>query len=178
MITIVLSSLLLSCSTADTGQPKAAQIRESVGTTNESTDRNLQVADYVILPAAFAVTNWGYIAESAPTWDPKTSDVVDALQRLPDYLKDSKSDLSIRESYSRKLSGLRERLPGTVCQAVGVTFQGGQAIFLNCLPARHTASRNWRTKFVRVYDGGPRWWSVVYVPEERKFARLKIDLGF
>jgi hypothetical protein len=53
-----------------------------------------------------------------------------------------------------------------------------KGILLNCFPLSHRWSEGWKERFVRVYDGGSKWWSVVYLPDEKEFSRLRADLGF
>ncbi len=117
-----------------------------------------------------------------PTWDPPKEAVAKALEQLPEFLNHAGAETfpsiwSVK-AYVNELPGLAERMPTTVCQIVGVTFEGRKGILLNCLPVNGSLVAGWREHFVKVYDGGPRYWSVVYLPDEQKFTRLYIDQGF
>jgi len=112
------------------------------------------------------------------SWDPPTNLVAQALRHLPTYLKNVGHEPRVQATYSRQLPGLLERLPDTVCQAIGVSYGSKQGVFLNCLPAGDSFSEGWRQRYIKVYDGGPRFWSVGYLPENGNFTRLHIDLGY
>ncbi len=136
-------------------------------------DRTL--AAFVILPAADVASHPRWSGLPA-TWDPPTNVVAEALLRLPAFLSDPRNEPL--GGVNHLLPGVRRRLPNTVCQAIGVQYDQKDGVFLNCLPADTRRLEGWRERYVRVYDGGPRFWTVVYLPEERKFVRLRIDLGY
>jgi hypothetical protein len=131
---------------------------------------------WVILSAEKAVTNWGFSDNCVPLWNPPTNQVAEAMQRLPDYLQQAQTNS--RSSYTNKLSGIRERLSRTACQFVGVTKENQKGILLNCIPMTHEASSGWKDRFVKVFDGGPQWWSVIYFPAQKQFTQLHVDLGY
>ena len=131
---------------------------------------------WVILPAETAVTNWGFPDNCVPLWNPSTNDVAAAMQRLPDYLQQGQTNS--RSSYTNKFPGIRERLPRTACQFVGVTIENQKGILLNCIPMTHRASSGWKDHFVKLFDGGPPWWSVIYFPDQKQFTQLHVDLGY
>jgi hypothetical protein len=130
--------------------------------------------DWIILPAKAA--NLEFSIGKEPLWNPDTNLVTEAIQALPNYLQTAQTNGSNR--YTNHLSGIRERLPITGCQFVGVTIDGRKSILLNCFPLTHSFSRGWKERFVGVYDGGPRWWRVAYLPDKKEFTRLRVDLGF
>ncbi len=172
VLAVSVTGLLVGCvvTNARRRSEHAAQAGTSV------TDTGL--VEYVVLLAESTGGNWGVPGHLAPLWNPTTNDVVEALNQLPDYLQHARSQPSAHPAYAEKLPLLREWLPQTICQNVGVTFDGRKGILLNCIPSHSQMSAGWKERFIKVYDGGPRWWSVVYLPEERKFTRLHIDLGF
>jgi hypothetical protein len=103
-----------------------------------------------------------------PLWTPSTNSVWEAVNQLPSYL------------LSRKSFSAKENLSKSFCQAAGITFEGRRGILLNFLPAdgANGMSFGWREHFIKVYDGGPRWWSVIYLSEEKEFTALHFDSGF
>jgi len=109
-------------------------------------------------------------------WNPSTNLVAEAIRRLPAYLQSVQTNGSA--GYTNQLPGIRERLPNTGCQIVRVTLEKRKAILLNCFPLNHGFSKGWKQHFIKVYDGGSKWWSVVYLPDEKEFTRLRVDLGF
>ncbi|MGI8967438.1 MAG: hypothetical protein ACR2H1_15320, partial [Limisphaerales bacterium] len=117
-------------------------------------------------------------ANFLPLWDPETNSAREALGQIPMYLKGRTNEVLSHTQFHKQLPLLVQRLPNTLCQAVGVTVEKRKAILLNFLPVDHFSSRLWREAFVKVHDGGPRWWSIVYLPQEKKFTNLWIDLGF
>ena len=134
------------------------------------------LSDWVILPAEVAATNRGFPENFEPLWNPTTNHITEAIRCLLDYLQ--RMQTNGQSFYTNQLPGIRERLPRTACQFVGVSFEKRKVILLNCIPANHGFSRDWENRFVKVYDGGPRWWSVIYLPDEKEFTRLRVDLGF
>jgi hypothetical protein len=115
-----------------------------------------------------------------PLWNPSTNDANYALGQVKNYLLQADNFLSSRPGTAKELPGVLERLPKTVCQAVGVTYAKRKGILLNCLPSDVDEDwhEDWKKEFVKVFDGGPKYWSVIYLPDERRFVRLGIDLGF
>jgi hypothetical protein len=65
-----------------------------------------------------------------------------------------------------------------VCQAIGVQYDQKKGVLLNFLPEDDLFTREWRERYIKVRDGGPRFWSVVYLPDQQRFVRLHIDLGY
>jgi hypothetical protein len=64
-----------------------------------------------------------------------------------------------------------------LCQSFGITEGGKKAIFLNCFPPEDRWVKYWEKTLIITYDFGPRYWSVVYLPEEQSFTQLWIDGG-
>ena len=113
-----------------------------------------------------------------PLWDPSSNVVLEALSQVTNYLQHASNEPLSHSAYPKELPGVQDRLAKTVCQAIGVTWIGRKGILLNCFPAEGYWHERWREDFIKVHDGGPRYWSVIYFVGERKFANLHIDLGF
>jgi hypothetical protein len=113
-----------------------------------------------------------------PLWMPSTNVANEALSQISNYLQHAEYEPLGHPAYARELPGVRERLPKTVCQIVGVTCDRKKGILLNCFPVEGLWSEQWRDAFIKVCDGGPRYWSAVYLPDEHRFSNLEIDLGF
>jgi len=146
----------------------------SAGTTNA-------LGDWVVLSSETLATNQGSLKRLAPLWNPPTNLVGEAIQRLPAYLQSAQTNGIA--GHTNQLPGIQNRLPNTGCQFVGVTvelrnLEKRKGILLNCFPLSHSWSEGWKERFVKVYDGGPKWWSVVYLPDEKEFTRLRVDLGY
>jgi hypothetical protein len=132
--------------------------------------------DWIILPTNGLTNQWGFKKSYQPLWNPSSNQVAEAIQRLPTFLEAAQTNgLS---GYTNQLPGIRERLPRTGCQFIGVTLEKHKGILLNCFPLSRDPSGDWKKRFVKVYDGGPRWWSVVYLPDEKEFTQLRVDRGF
>ena len=68
-----------------------------------------------------------------PIWNPPTNIVSEVFRKLPEYL------------LAKKLANRLKQLPMSVCQVIGITFEGHQLIFLNFLPANNSRLRDyWR----------------------------------
>jgi len=140
---------------------------------------NSVFAGTVILSAEAHNTNGSYLRTSFfPLWNPTTNDVAEAVKRLSTYLKDGDGQQFSHPRYATELPGIREGLPKTLCQFVGVTFDGRKGILLNCIPPDTRRAEKWRESYIKVFDGGPQYWSIIYIPDERKFTQLRVDLGF
>jgi hypothetical protein len=113
-----------------------------------------------------------------PLWMPSTNAINEALSQVTNYLQHAETEPLSHPAYANELPGVRERLPKTVCQAVGVSCNGRKGILLNCFPSEGRWHERWRDGFIKVFDGGPRYWSVVYLTDEHRFTDLRIDLGF
>ena len=108
-----------------------------------------------------------------PLWSPASNIVDEATVKIPNYLRDA---AAVDAWQAQDLREIRERLPKTFCQAVGITFEGKKVILLNCLASRNSYITNhWQEHFIKVYDGGSRYWNVVYVPESGSFTNLEIN---
>jgi hypothetical protein len=143
-----------------------------------SNSLNAVFAGTVILSAETHNTNRSSLRTSFfPLWNPTTNDVTEAAKRFSIYLKDGDGQPFSHPRYAMELPGIRERLPKTLCQFVGVTFDGRKGILLNCIPPDTRRAKKWRESYVKVFDGGPQYWSVIYIPDERKFTQFQIDLG-
>jgi hypothetical protein len=109
----------------------------------------------------------------SPLWSPPSSLVEEATDKIPDYLRNVPA---VNAGQAQELREIRERLPKTFCQTVGVTFEGKKAILLNCLASRNSYITNhWQQHFIKVYDGGSHFWNIVYLPENRSFTNLDIN---
>lgn len=121
-------------------------------------------------------------ADFGPSWDPSEEVVAKALGQVPYFLnhlgKESLQYPSYADVYAKELQGLQQRMPTTVCQIVGVVYQGRRGLILNCFPINGSHLDSWHEYYVLTHDRGPRYWSVVYLLEEQKFMRFYIDLGF
>jgi len=113
-----------------------------------------------------------YLKNFLPLWNPSTDVVNEATSKIGDYLRQVHPDNSWQ---AQDISEICGRLPKTVCQAVGITFEGHKAILLNCLPANHSFTRSWREHFIKVFDGGARYWNIIYIPESGSFVELEIN---
>ena len=140
-------------------------------------EATVPVADFVVLPASGVGSN---TRRPKWSWEPTRTQVIDALSRLPEYLRTAGPDQFGHPAYQARIPGLVDRLPGTLCQAYGARLPDGQrAVFLNFFPieAPRFFGQDWRTQFVGAYDGGPRFWSVWFIPTTGEFRKLRIDLG-
>jgi hypothetical protein len=172
MFAVLLMGSFAGCSTNEKQQRSPHSLPPSTSVPND------RIIKYVILPTESITENTFFPTEFKPLWTPTTNDVIEALNQLRVYLLIGDTDPLLRPSYAKKLPFLRQQLPQTACQTVGITFGQHKGILLNCVPTDSAMSRGWEERFIKVYDGGPRWWSVVYLPENRSFTRLRIDLGY
>jgi hypothetical protein len=113
-----------------------------------------------------------------PLWTPPTNVVREALNQLPSYLLSTNKGPLAHPLYAEKCLPAKENLPESTCQAAGVTFEGQKGVLLNFLPTGRPFTSDWRKHFIKVYDRGPRYWSVIYLNEEKKFTALYFDLGY
>lgn len=118
--------------------------------------------------------------EVSPLWTPSTNIVAEALNKLPSYLLSTNKEPFAHPLYAEKCVPAKESLSKSICQVVGITFDGRKGVLLNFLPAdrANRYGTDWRERFIKVYDGGPRWWSVIYLSEEKTFTALHFDLGY
>jgi hypothetical protein len=100
--------------------------------------------------------------------------VIEALTRLPDYLGGFTNVAKGTWISAATVAGLQSGMAKTICQAVGVTYQGRQCILLSCLPSVDSLSSGWKERYVRAEDRGPGFWRVIYVPDEQRFTRLQL----
>jgi hypothetical protein len=153
----------------------------------ESAAETIQQLDGAIVPAVLfpksAVSDrYRYpLAWGDPVWSPSKSQVIGALEQIPSLLTAVRPETGkvVSANRARYLPQLRANFTNSVCQVVGVTIGQEKALWLNFLPkddGRFT--QDWQTKLVEVFDGGPRYWSVVYLLGQNEFMRLRIDLGF
>jgi hypothetical protein len=108
----------------------------------------------------------------SPLWDASTNNVNDATAKIADYLRQLHSDNAMR---AQEISQIRARLKKTVCQAVGITFEGQKAVLLNCLPLDSSLIEPWRKTYLKVYDGGSHFWNVIYLPGSDSFVNFEIN---
>jgi hypothetical protein len=120
------------------------------------------------------------ISWAKPLWNPSEEQTAFAARLVPSLLAKRRPESRevISPTNARYLSQLRTELSNSVCQAVGVTVGHEQGIWLNFLPGDSSLTSDWTSHFIEVYDGGPRYWSVVYFPTRGEFDRLRIDKGF
>jgi len=172
-LVVLVSCLVMGCSSTKTEPEVTPHSTNSVNVTNAG------FAGTVILTLPAGETNGAFPGgQYFPLWNPSTNIAAEALKKLPDYLENAGQEPLADPMYFEKLPLLRERLPRTLGQILGVTYEGRKAILLNCIPAEHDWNGEWRNKFAHAHDEGPRWWHIVYLPEEHKFTGLYIDLGF
>jgi hypothetical protein len=140
---------------------------------------HVYLSGLVIFPETCSNVSSHVGQDTLPLWSPSTNLVIEVLNQIPEYLQHANKDPLVRPAYYKQLVPAKERLPKSICQVAGITFQGRKGILLNFLPAEEAnAHSDWRKQFINVYDGGPRWWSVVYLEEEKKFKALHFDLGY
>lgn len=109
---------------------------------------------------------------------PKTNLVEAALNGLPVYLSSFKG-LHKDSMYAEKCLPALRNLTNSYCQAVRVTYKGQAGVLLNFLPGdRPEWTIGWQDHWIKVHDGGPRYWQVVYLETEKTFTRLHFDLGY
>lgn len=144
-------------------------------------EANVPVAGFTVLPASEARSYRVSKRHPAWSWEPTRTQVIDALNRLPEYLRTADSEPLAHPAYAKHLAELLARLPSTLCQASGTrTPDRRHAVFLNFFPpwAPDLFGMDWRKRFVGAYDAGPAFWSVMYVPETGSCRGLRMDLGF
>lgn len=177
VIVCLVSGVVSGCST----KRKNSGVRVAAANDQEAAVSALAgypVAGFVVLPGDRVRLPSSFGSRYAPLWTPTTNEAAKAITLLPEFLIETANDESLYVSYSKESKSVLERLPKTVCQAVGVTVEGKRGILMNFLPKEGLLSHRWESSFVRVSDGGSEWWSVVYLPAERRFTGLWIDLGF
>jgi hypothetical protein len=173
----LVSGLVMGCAT----QLEDSGIRALVGSDQETSVSPLAgypVAGFVVLPTEKFSSRSPFMSGFTSFWSPSTNQVAEAINLLPEYLIAKAYEKVAHPEYTKQLPGVLERLPETVCQAVGVAVKGERGIFLNCLPYEGPSNNYWKTHYLWEFDGGPKWWSVVYLPEKKCFTTLHIDLGF
>jgi hypothetical protein len=139
---------------------------------------HVYLAGLVIFPDLRLAISKHLGQEVGPLWTPSTNVVVEALNNLPSYLLSTNKEPLAHPLYAEKCLPAKENLSKSICQVVGVTFEGRKGVLLNFLPAQASFTAGWRDHFIKVYDGGPQWWSVIYLKEERTFTALHFDLGY
>ena len=140
---------------------------------------HVHLAGLVIFPDTRQAISKYLGRDAPPLWTPSTNIVVDALNQLPNYLLSTNKGPLAHPLYAEKCLPAKENLPTSICQVVGITFEGRKGVLLNFLPSdRSVFTENWQQRFIKVYDGGARWWSVVYLPDEKTFTGLRLDLGY
>ena len=183
MIKFALRSLLLAGVTSFIGCSAAKPERQVVppGAVNGSTNSNdVFLGGLVIFPESRAATSWYLGLDVLPLWSPSTNQVIEALNQIPEYLQLANLETLAHPSYYKHLLEAKDQLPKSICQVVGITLEGRKGVLLSFLPADRADlyAADWRERFINFADGGPRWWSVVYLVEERSFAKLHFDLGY
>jgi|GEM_PF-6183757 len=167
MVKLCFSFLLLSAALVISGCDGMKVPRKTSGQ-NVSCENHIFNAVVLLAPE-----NATYLEKHFATlWNPSTNIVNEATGKIENYLRHLHPEKSWQV---QELAEIRVRLPKTVCQAVGITFEGHEAILLNCLPAEGAFTNFWRDRFIKVFDGGAHYWNVIYIPESGSFVNLKIN---
>jgi hypothetical protein len=135
-------------------------------------------ADFVVLDWQEAGSAWGFPKFLNASWNPTVEQVRAAMQSLPKFLEISRQSYGVGSYRRKQVQEVIRQLPKTLCQGVGVEFNGQNAILLNCLPDGSPGSEGWKKRCIRVFDGGPRFWYAVYRVDTQEFTHLRIDQGF
>lgn len=139
------------------------------------------VFDFAILDSD-KFSNHKIKGEYKADWNPQELEVHQALLSVRSFLHNLEQNPSSQElahpAYAANLSGLIDRLPKTLCQAIGIEYEMQHAVFLNFIPSSERWSNDWTNRYIHVFDGGPRFWTIVYLPNSGEFKNLRIDLGF
>jgi hypothetical protein len=114
-----------------------------------------------------------------PLWEPSEDQAAQALASLTAALhQPHPNPLTVGPHHQGDVINLRRNVTNEVCQAIGVTYKTQRAVLLNCFPVRSFFAEERYDRFVSVNDGGPGYWSVLYLPEKRRFTRLRINGGW
>lgn len=158
--------------------------REHQGMPSKRASDSLQtehvyLAGLVVFPDTHPVVSKYLGHKVEPLWTPPTNAVVEALNQLPSYLLSTNKEQLAHPLYAEECLPAKENLPKSICQVIGITYKGNKGVLLNFLPANDKISTSdWRDHFIKVRDGGPRWWSVVYLRDKKQFTALHFDLGY
>jgi len=141
----------------------------------------VQGGDYVgaIIPEGYP-PNHHYLARYyRGFWTPVKEQVAEAEAYLALFLETALHDRNLHPEYPLHIPRIKANLPKFRRQYVGVTVNNARVIFCNFFPgAQGDSDGRWRYSFVKVFDGGPSFWTVLFDPATKKFSRLRIDLGF
>jgi len=116
--------------------------------------------------------------ELFPLWTPSREAACEALTRLPGYLRGLTNGVAGAWGTGSTVARIQSSMATTFCQAVGVTFKGRQCVLLSCLPSAGAISSGWKERYIRAEDGGPGFWRVIYVSDERRLTRLQLNGGY
>ncbi len=100
------------------------------------------------------------------------------MQSVPKFLEVSSQSHGVGSYHRKEVQEVMRQLENTVCQGVGVELNDQNAILLNCLPHEGPRTEGWKGRYIRVFDGGSRFWYAVYRVETQEFTHLRIDKGF
>jgi hypothetical protein len=135
-------------------------------------------ADFVVLDWQETGSAWGFPKFLNASWNPTVEQARAAMQSLPRILEISRQSHGAGSYRRKQVQEVIGQLPQTLCQGVGVELNGQNAILLNCLPDGSPWSEGWKGHYIRVFDGGPRFWYAVYRLDTQEFTHLRIDQGF
>lgn len=173
---LVFVAAVVGCSTPKREHANTALEKAGGSTQSE----NVYLAGLVIFPETKPAISKHLGQEVDPRWTPATNLVIEAINQLPSYLLSTNKGPLAHPLYAEKCLPAKQNLPKSICQVVGLTFEGRKGILLNFLPSDrgNRFGADCRERFIKVYDGGPRWWSVIYLEEEKTFTALHFDLGY
>lgn len=115
-----------------------------------------------ILPATEAQSVTRLCSRQGPKhvsggWLPSSEDVAKLEKHLGDL--SNMTPVSIVKPFSYRR------------QYVGIILAGKYLVYVNAFPP-NDYSKDWRTRFVSVCDGGPDFWGVIFDPSTGKFSEL------
>lgn len=171
---------------ATSSQSSSSNVGTSLSNLAGSETGSFELVDHGLIPIALmpssVLKNCNYfpLHWAGPLWNPTKDQAVAALGQIPSLLSNNRPEIAkVVSKYDVPyLQSLRSDLTNELCQVVGVTVGRNKGIWLNFLPTNDRTSREWRSRYVRTTDGGPRFWSVLYLPVRDEFTHLRIDLGF
>jgi hypothetical protein len=122
----------------------------------------------VIFPAARVPS---HLDPDGGAWTPTTQHVAEAERRLPGFFATAAPALpaSVRPGAVQRIAAQLDRYAR---QYFGVSWKGRRLLYINCLPADHSA---WQVRPVFVEDGGESFFHLVYDPESGEFSGLSVN---
>jgi len=132
---------------------------------------NVVVNDWVVLKTEDLEPSPEIMRDWRPLWSAPTNVVVDALEKLPAYLRTKRNALW-------KLNNLKT----SNCQAFGITYTSKRCILMNFGPSGYDhfgwADEGYRKWYLWCYDCGPTHWRVIYSPNDQTFKDLRYQGGY